>query len=240
MKEYIDKIILNHYLDIKDQLIILLDYIKNDYTYTGVVYTEEECNIIFNRIISILYGLKDKNKLDIINQEFINDTSWFTTAGNYLDILYAIFNKEDFIKNNEDEYLFNLTSVILKSNMALLNNKGKKYHKYFYEFNEVMKLYSVSHIFLRRDHENGLLNKSEYHFYEIVLATFLSYYYKDYDNIPFLNVSDTITKIFNYQEFLESLEIKGFDKTKQDSYKNEIYIAKTLINNINTKKQKIK
>ena len=193
-----------------------------------------------NRLIKLLIALKNKNKLDIINEEFINSTQWFCNHVSYVDVLYAIYCKNEFYEEAPDQYLFTLTEIIMHSVYGNLSNYGKHYDEYFLEFNKILELYYLAHSFLNKDLTNKVLNRMEHHFFEIIMSSFLSYYYLECSNISLDKVIDTLQEIFNYHEFIEQWQIKGITKEQFDSYDKEKLIAKTLMDNITLAKPTIK
>jgi len=190
-------------------------------------------------IIKLLSNLKRDQKLMMISEDFIKDTVWFSGDYNsYSKALYAIFYKKDYYNENSDDYLYTITDIILRSVNGNLYMYGNNYDKYFIEFNKILELYSISHVFLNRDKEKKIITNLEHHFFEIILATFLSYYYLNCENISLEKIINTIKDIFNYHEFMEQWQIRGIKNL--DSYDKEKLIAKTLIDNISLPKKRIK
>ena len=230
---------LNCDIDIQSKLKIICDFLDKDCSYQLKSLHEEEKQILLDRLIKVLTYLKENDKLYIISDVFIKDTKWFSQENNYVDTLYAIYLPQEYKKENEDDYLVTLSNIILKSTIGFLNNKSKNYQVYFNNLYEVLRLYAICYMFLRRDIDNGIINTTEKHFFEIVLATFLSHYYANYDNIDQNKIISTINEICNYQVFIEKWTLNGITKKYHGSYEKEKLIAKTLFDNIDTPKKKI-
>ena len=228
----------HQYDDIKDNFMKMCKFLEKcqfDYEYLK----DDARKLYFNRLVKVLRYFKENN-LDIIKTSFFDDTKWFFVCGNYINVLYAIYFPSDYIKEDEEDYLMTLSNVIFKSSIGFLNKYGKNFDNYFKNLNEILKLYAFFYMILRRDLDNKILKKNEEHFFEIVLGTFLSYYYVDYEKIDQEKIMNAINEMFHYREFLEKWALNGVDERYLGSYEKEKFIAKSLLSNINIKRRIIK
>ena len=228
----------HQYDDIKDNFMIMCKFLEK-YQFDYEYLTDAARKLYFNRLIKVLRYFKE-NKFNFPNTSFLEDTKWFFTCGNYINVLYAIYFPSDYIKEDEDDYLMTISNVIFKSSIGFLNKYGKNFDDYFKYLNDILKSYSIFHMILRRDLDNKTLRKREEHFFEIILGTFLAYYYVDYGKIENEKILNTINEMFHYREFLEKWALNGIDERYLDSYEKEKFIAKSLLSNINIKRMIIK
>jgi len=228
----------HQYDDIKDDYIKLCEYLEKS-QYEFLYLDDKTKKVYFNRLVKLLRYFREK-KLNIFDNSFMEDTKWFFVCGNYINVLYAIYFPSNYIKEDEDDYLMILSNVIFKSSIGFLNKYGKNFDNYFKNLNDIFKLYAFFYMILRRDLDNKTLTKSEEHFFEIVLGTFLAYYYINYEKIDHEKIMNAINDMFHYRDFLEKWALNGIDERHLDSYEKEKFIAKSIIDNINIKKRIIK